>query len=405
MKTAVATTLAVLFCCRDSSVALPHRKPGPNDLEKASSRILHQLPTDITHPANVRLGGGRLRFVGSRVSPFPAKKGSKITVSHFFEVAGVIPQDMKMFVHVEDSRSGGMLMNLDHDPIEGLYPMSQWKAGDIVEDRYTIDLPSTAPDAVMINIGFYRYSERLSVDDVAFTDGQNRIRAIGLVFDGSGADEVPTYRAPRRNAAIVIDGKLDDPGWVGVPGTGRFVRTMDGGPTKYRTEAKLVWDDEFLYVGFDGDDEDVWFNLQKNDAPIYQEEVYEIFIDADGDGATYNELEISPGNFIFDAYFPARRQGMDLSWDSQMKHAVSVRGTVNNPSDVDQGWSAELQIPVSRLASVPRWPPMAGDRWRFNLYRLEWHSGRKVNEGSAFSPPLIGDFHNLARFAKLEFVK
>jgi len=47
-------------------------------------------------------------------------------------------------------------------------------------------------------------------------------------------------------------------------------------------------------------------------------------------------------------------------------------------------------------------PPRKGDRWRFNLYRLE-HVDRKRVEGYAFSPPLVGDFHQLLRFAWLAF--
>jgi hypothetical protein len=51
---------------------------------------------------------------------------------------------------------------------------------------------------------------------------------------------------------------------------------------------------------------------------------------------------------------------------------------------------------------VPHVPPQPGDKWRFNLYRLE-HHGRKQVEGQAFSPLFIGDFHALPRFAWLVF--
>jgi len=84
---------------------------------------------------------------------------------------------------------------------------------------------------------------------------------------------------------------------------------------------------------------------------------------------------------------------------------VKVDGTLNNGSDVDKSWTAEARIPIANLAAVPHIPPRVGDKWRFNLYRLDWHTGRKVNEGSAFSPLFVGDFHNLPRFGWLEFVK
>jgi hypothetical protein len=85
-----------------------------------------------------------------------------------------------------------------------------------------------------------------------------------------------------------------------------------------------------------------------------------------------------------------------------MKTAVKVRGTLDDASDRDQGWTVEMQIPFARLAEVPHVPPQKGDRWRFNLYRLE-HHGRRTVEGQAFSPLFVGDFHALPRFGWLSF--
>ncbi|HEY1907109.1 MAG TPA: carbohydrate-binding family 9-like protein, partial [Myxococcaceae bacterium] len=124
--------------------------------------------------------------------------------------------------------------------------------------------------------------------------------------------------------------------------------------------------------------------------------------DADADGKTYNEIEVSPHNVVFDAYFPARRQGMDLSWDSGLQSAVKVNGTIDDPSDRDQGWTVEMRIPFARLSSVPHVPPRPGDRWRFNLYRLDLPD-RKRAQGQAFSPLFVGDFHAVDRFAWLVF--
>jgi hypothetical protein len=93
---------------------------------------------------------------------------------------------------------------------------------------------------------------------------------------------------------------------------------------------------------------------------------------------------------------------MDLTWDSGMKSAVKVRGTLDDASDRDSGWTVELQIPLARLAEVPRLPPQAGDRWRFNLYRLELPD-RRTQQGQAFSPLFVGDFHALPRFGWLVF--
>src|SRR5439155_13455923 len=91
-----------------------------------------------------------------------------------------------------------------------------------------------------------------------------------------------------------------------------------------------------------------------------------------------------------------------LRWASGMRSAVAIQGTLNDSRDTDRGWTAELAIPIARLTAVPH-PPKLGDRWRFNLYRIDTHNRAHVWDGAALSPPLRGDFHALDRFATLEF--
>lgn len=390
-----------LVACRDPSVGPPPRKLAGGQADLVASHLLKQKPTPMA-PASATLGGGKIRFLGSDWRPDPVGRGQSLRISHYFESVAALDKNWKMFVHVEGAGRGGILVNADHVPIDNLYPTDKWQPAQIIEDAYSITVPQNAPDEMVVFIGFYRFDDRLGVDDRASHDGANRIAAFRFKVGGEGPS-LPTYKAPKRAGDIQVDGALDDPGWKGVPSTGAFLRTGDGGQARFRTDARLVWDDEFLYVAFSAADDDVWAKADKKDDPIYQEEVVEIFLDADGDGKTYDELELSPKNVQFDAYFPARRQGMDLGWDSGMVTAVKVDGTLNEPSDKDRGWTAEMKIPVKALAEVPRWPPQAGDKWRFNLYRLEWFDGRKSNEGSAFSPPLVGDFHHLPRFGFLEF--
>jgi hypothetical protein len=86
-----------------------------------------------------------------------------------------------------------------------------------------------------------------------------------------------------------------------------------------------------------------------------------------------------------------------------MKTAVKVRGTIDDDSDKDQGWSAEMAIPIASLNQVPRVPPQKGDVWRFNAYRLEHYVRRQQIDGQSFSPLFVGDFHALPRFGKLIF--
>lgn len=206
---------------------------------------------------------------------------------------------------------------------------------------------------------------------------------------------------PRVAAPPTIDGDLSDPAWRDVPWTRDFRRSMANEAPRQRTRAKLAWDDQFLYLAFEVEDDEVVTPYTHDDDPLYQSEVVEIFIDANDDGATYDEIELSPADKLFDASFVARRDGMDLHWASGARHAVKLDGTLNQASDRDRGWTAELAIPYGPLTAVPHVPPQRGDRWRFNLFRLD-HGAAGV-EGIALSPVMIGDFHNLPKYAHLRF--
>jgi len=126
----------------------------------------------------------------------------------------------------------------------------------------------------------------------------------------------------------------------------------------------------------------------------------ELFVDADGDGKTYNELEIgrptrpSTPTFRRDVREWICRGVGDGERGQGRRHA-------QRSSDVDKGWTAEAKIPLKSFAAVPHMPPKIGDKWRINLYRLDWYANRKINEGSAFSRCTRG-FHNL-RGSVLEF--
>jgi hypothetical protein len=387
MRKASGLLLALCLCsCRDEQA-------GPRARAPASLSVSGQL-APLTFTSGASFGGGALRYLGARVVPLPSEPGAPLRVTHVFVPQRALPAGYKLFVHLVDLRTGQMVANADH-PLAA--PLESWPLGKAFEDTQDIVLPPGVGSARLL-LGFWQGDERLSVDQPSAQDGQNRM--VGPVLENLAA-ALPEYHVVRARPAPVIAGVLDDAAWKrATPVT--LVNSLDGSPGRVRTTARLLWDDKYLYVSFDCEDPDVWSTFTKRDEPLYTQEVVEIFIDADGDGRTYNEIEVSAANVLFDAYFPERRQGMDLSWDSEALTAVTVQGTLNDASDKDEGWRVEMRIPIEKLAAVPHVPPRPGDRWRFNLYRLE-HHGRRDIEGQAFSPPRVGDFHALNRFAWLVF--
>ncbi len=73
---------------------------------------------------------------------------------------------------------------------------------------------------------------------------------------------------------------------------------------------------------------------------------------------------------------PYRNSGNPVnSWEIlRIKVGAEVNGTINQPDDLDQGWTVEITIPFAVLKeNVPGGkPPAAGDQYRLNFSRVEW---------------------------------
>jgi hypothetical protein len=181
---------------------------------------------------------------------------------------------------------------------------------------------------------------------------------------------------------------------------------------------RLLWDQAQLYFLFVAQDPDVWSTYDQRDAQLWQEEVVEIYIDPDGDGLNYAEIEVNPLNAVFDLLLsqPWARGGRGYAeWDPHFESAVQVDGTINQEGDVDRGWTAELALPWEALGTQIRdvmggqaLPPRPGDTWRFNLYRFERlrQDGAEVNvEASAWGTVGRVDFHVPERFGFVTFAE
>ena len=390
----------LLGACRDEQAGPKSKAPAAGPPEASGPKALNAAPP-LTFTSGATWASGAVVYLGSVVQPPAAKAGEPVTLRHYFTATRQVPTGYRFFVHIVDRESGQQLANLDHEIQQGAAPLGTWPVGKVIEDAHRIQMPEY-PGTLQIRMGFWNDSGRLGVDTAQAADSVGRV--LGPTLGGGGGAALPEYHVPKVARPPSIDGKLDDEAWRGAPAV-RLGSSMDGSTTARRTILRMVYDDANLYVAFDAEDPDVWGTFRKKDDPIYTEDACEVFIDADGDGATYNELQVSPHNVTFDASFVARRSDLAeaVKWDSGMKTAVEVKGTIDDNSDTDEGWTAEMQIPLARLNKVPRLPPAKGDVWRFNAYRLEHLVRGKQVEGQAFSPLFVGDFHHLPRFGKLIF--
>lgn len=217
-----------------------------------------------------------------------------------------------------------------------------------------------------------------------------------------GTDARPEYRVHRTSMPIEVDGRLDDAAWEKAE-VFPFFNNRDGSPpaAELGTVAKALYDDTYLYFAFESADPNTWSTRAERDEHLWEEEVVEVFLQADPGHPSYIELEVNPLGAMIDIFLIDVRKPIPYTtWNSAgLKWAVHVDGTVDGEPG-DRGWTCEMALPLVEVITAPHIPPEAGDRWRANLYRVE----RRPSQASlAWSPTLVGDFHTPERFGDLVF--
>lgn len=190
----------------------------------------------------------------------------------------------------------------------------------------------------------------------------------------------PARYSARRAPAMRIDGVLSEAEWGRAPWTRDFVDIEGAAKPKpsLRTRARLLWDDEYLYIAAELEEPHVWATLTQRDAVIYHDNDFEVFIDPDNDTFNYYELEINALGTVWDLFLtkPYRDNGHAINaWDiSGLESAVRINGTLNDARDRDVGWTVELALPWSVLkeAAPEHRAPRPGEEWRINFSRVEW---------------------------------
>lgn len=167
----------------------------------------------------------------------------------------------------------------------------------------------------------------------------------------------------------------------------------DGSEPLQGTEVKVGWDQKFFRVLFTCQDTLPWATFTVRDAPLYKEEVVEVFIDTEGDGGGYFEIEVNPNNAVLDGCMRRVRSGFrkDFRW-----HCAGLRTGVRL---FPGGWAVELAIPFESLSGSC---PERGSRWRVNFTRIDRPEG-SPRELSSWSPTGYDQFHMPEKFGIVSF--
>jgi hypothetical protein len=172
------------------------------------------------------------------------------------------------------------------------------------------------------------------------------------------------------------------------------------------TRARLLWDAQALYVGFDADDADITARFEQRDDPTYRDDAVEIFINPNPkQEVLYYGFEMNARGVLYD-YLNYNSRTLFKRFDATgMQIATSLRGTLNVRTDTDSGWSLEAMIPWSNFEELSRRPPTAGAVWKVNFNR--WDGVEPNRRMSIWSDPENDESwpHVPSRFGEIVFVE
>lgn len=221
--------------------------------------------------------------------------------------------------------------------------------------------------------------------------------------------KLPVYKCYKIDKEITLTGKLDDPLWEKADIV-ELVNTANGNKPTLITQVRLLYNDKTLYIGFHCEDDYVWGTKTDHDADIYKEECVEVFLNPASTTYQYYELNVSPKNVVFDACILSRRSQIDPGakftglreyHPEDMRTLVHVEGELDKPGEAKY-WNVEYAIPFTQLIGAPNIPPKADDKWRMNLYRIDFPKGGP-QKFYAWNPTKKIDFHRPWLFGILKF--
>ncbi len=257
-------------------------------------------------------------------------------------------------------------------------------------------------------------------------------------------NEIARYTAHRVTSPPVINGRLDEDCWQRATRSPRFRDLISGQPAVHDTRAAVLWDDDYLYVGYWVEEPFVEATLTERDALIYENNDVELFVA--GQDASY-EFEINAHGTLYEVFFiweeayaragyhalpqfnrdadgvrpfdgvgfqphPRGRRIGYWNWDFPgLRSAVNIDGTLNNNTDRDWGWTVELALPWRGFEALARpdgraLPPQNGDVWRMDFSRFNQYKAAppaQDSSGWAWSPHGVWDSHVPELFVQVMF--
>ena len=224
-------------------------------------------------------------------------------------------------------------------------------------------------------------------------------------YDGTKIRESPVYFIARSNTSFIVDANWEKPQWKQVKPV-EILNHMGERPlfSPY-TEAKMMYDEEHLYIIFRVHDKYVRSVIRQFNGPVYEDSAVEFFFSPDNKcPGEYFDLEINCGGTPLICYVPNKKEftGDDIK---KISIAHSMPNVVDPEIKKEVIWTIECKIPfqlLEKFTAMSR--PNRGDCWRANFFKTASKGSNPHYMTWAVIKSSKPNFHLPEFFGKLKFL-
>jgi hypothetical protein len=395
---------------------------GSGDHDKSRLATL-QLDAAPNIPTKLDIAfGDQVTLLGYKLdSQGPLHPKDKVKVTFYWRLDKKVEPGFRLTSRVVGER-GEVLLNADdigklrerRNRKQILAP-SDWQVGKVYVDDQLLRMPSKLPGRFAKIIVGLRKAETSLIPKSGDVDKRGYLTIATLPIEiRNKATTVPQVNVPllESNSAIKIDGKLDEEAWK-IAASVPVLADLSSGREPAADapligKAKLLWNDQSLFVALEVQDKDLEGGFKKNakEPLLWKRDAVEFVFKLNDkpDNKDYYRIATGLQNLVFDSFYedfavpnlPDRGPVGDLVWSSKIKYAVQVSGTVDDAEDDDVGYVEEIQFPWSAFDRSKDFVARAGASVWINF--AVWSEGDAIG----YSPYLSDKSLQVARrFGKI----
>ena len=185
----------------------------------------------------------------------------------------------------------------------------------------------------------------------------------------------PTAQATRAAGRVVLDGVLDEADWHRADSISGFYQAQPypGYPASERTVVRILYDDEYLYIGaicYDSKPDELTVMGLEQDFSTRDNDLFGLTLDTFLDRRNSFLFAVNPKGALAD--FQAFNDGRNVnrSWEGVVKVKTRIH---------DRGWTVEMALPFTTLRFDPSKPQQT---WGVNFIRRI----RRLNQDLYWAP-------------------